>query len=155
MGQGVLRKQSVQSGYSLDERAYERGWNTNRNWNSTNTVYRARRMDFASHSFCNQYIPCTDLRYRALTTARPSVYRARRWSTRYIAPRRSRDKSEIYGRSLFPIVAHKYWVYCIRHFKAFPIQASNCESEEIQRCNLSLRYFRNEMYRTNVAIRMK
>ncbi|KYQ56170.1 hypothetical protein ALC60_04909 [Trachymyrmex zeteki] len=117
MGQGVLRKQSVQSGYSLDERAYGRGWNTNRNWNSTNTVYRARR-----------------------------------WCTRYIAPRRSRDKSEIY---VIPIVAHKYWVYCIRYFKAFPIQASNCESEEIQRCNLSLRYFRNETYRTNVAVRMK
>jgi len=31
------------------------------------------------------------------------VYRARRWCTRYIAPRRSRDKSEIYGWPLFPL----------------------------------------------------
>ncbi|KYN07453.1 hypothetical protein ALC62_01655 [Cyphomyrmex costatus] len=94
MGQGALRKQSVQSGYSLDER---------------------RRMDSASHSFRSQYIPCTDLRYR---------------------------------------VAHKYRVHCIRSFKAFPIRSSNCESQKIQRCNLSLRYFRNETYRTNEAIRI-
>jgi len=34
---GALRKQSVQPGYSLDEKTHGRGWNTNRNWNSTNT----------------------------------------------------------------------------------------------------------------------
>lgn len=153
MGQGVLRKQSVQSGYSLDERAYGRGWNTNRNWNSTNTGVPG-----TPNGLCFALVPQPVYTMygfalsRTYDSSSERVYRARRWCTRYIAPRRSRDKSEIY---VIPIVAHKYWVYCIRYFKAFPIQASNCESEEIQRCNLSLRYFRNETYRTNVAVRMK
>ncbi|CAL1684190.1 unnamed protein product [Lasius platythorax] len=72
--QGALRKQSAQPGYSPDERAHRRGWNTNRNWNSTNTVVQAmpnglqsvREAAFARSQ--PRYIPCTDLRYRLLTS---------------------------------------------------------------------------------------
>jgi len=134
MGQGALRKQSVQPRYSLDERTHGRGWNTNRNWNSTNTGEPGTPNGLRSALVRSQYIPCTDLCYRALTTARPSMYIAHIGvRTRYIAPRQSRERQKGDLRpAVIPIVAYKYQVHCIRYFKVVSIQSFNCKSEKIQ-----------------------
>jgi len=80
----------------------------------------------------SQYIPCTDLRYRALTTARPSVCiahvdGARIPGTSHLSPT-ERQKRDL-RPTVIPIVAYKGYI-AFDTSKRFSIQSSNCEPEK-------------------------
>lgn len=90
----------------LDERALGRGWNTNRNWNSTNTGVQGMPNGLACNplgesslrSLAARYIPCTDLRYRSLTTTKTRRRSTSRVGvrTRCISRLADRERCKIY-----------------------------------------------------------
>jgi len=95
-------------------------------------VYRARRMGAPLRTRSQPvYTMYGFALSRTYDSSSERVYRARRWCayTRYIAPRRPRDKSEIYGQTVISIVAYKGYI-AFDTSKRSSIQSSNCESEK-------------------------
>lgn len=114
----------------LDERAHGRGWNTNRNWNSTNTGVQGMPNGLACNPLGESSLRSSvyTMYGFALSFAHDdrdssTEYIARRCAYQvYIASRRSREVQDL--RAAFPaspIVAYKYRIHCIRYFKAFPL----------------------------------
>lgn len=101
-------------------------------------VYRARRM--ANPLRARSQPVYTMYGFALSCTYDSSSERVSSWNIarvggtriRYIAPRRSTDKSEIYGRPLFPLSLTSIGYIAFDTSKRSPSSPSNCESEEIQ-----------------------
>jgi len=117
-------------------------------------VYRARRMGDPLRARSQPvYTMYGFALSRTYDSSSERVYRARRWCayTRYIAPRRPRDKSEIYGQPLFPLSLTRGTLHSI--LQSVPLSSHLIASLKRLECNLLLRDFRNIAYRMNESTR--